>query len=286
MNTRLECIPCFVRQAAEAVSLCVEDPAQREALLRRLLLEVAQGDWTGSPPVMAQRLHRIIRRELGDSDPYRSIKERMNRAASEGLPVWRQAIARSSDPCEAVVRLAIGGNLLDSGAKTGLEPEDLARRMHTILEMPLVGDPHALFRAAEQASCILYVTDNAGEIMLDRLLIEALPSEKITVAVRGQAVINDATLKDAEWAGLPELAPVITSGSDVPGTVLEECSEEFQHWHERADLVIAKGQGNYETLSETVKPTYFLLSVKCALVARHVGAPVGSLVIARGGVWE
>lgn len=283
MQTAIECIPCLARQAVEAVSLCIEDPARREAVLRRLLCEIANDTWAASPPVMGQQLHRVIRAELGDDDPYRDVKKRMNRAALDGLENWKREMERAVDPREAVVRLAIAGNLLDSGAKIQLAPEDLARQFQSIRTMPLAGDPLELFRAADQASCILYLADNAGEIMLDRLLIEALPTEKITVAVRGKAVINDATMADAELAGLPEIALVIDNGSDAPGTVLEECSEPFRNWYDRADLVIAKGQGNYETLSETAKPIFFLFTVKCPLVARKIGQPVGTLVVSRKG---
>ncbi len=283
MRTELDCVPCFARQAAEAVSLVVEDPARREELLRKLLREIAEADWQGSPPVMGQRIHRIIRRELACDDPYRAIKDRMNRTAAHLLPSVRAAMRRQADPREAAVRVAIGGNLLDSGAKTQIAAEDLPGHMDGIWTQPLRGDAAALFRAAEKAHSILYLADNAGEIFFDRVLIEALPAEKITVFVRGKPVINDATLEDAVAAGIPEIAPVFDNGSDAPGTILEDCSEEFRGWFERADLVMAKGQGNYETLSDTAKPVFFLFTVKCPVIAGHIGEPVGSMVVARGG---
>ncbi|NQU08240.1 MAG: DUF89 family protein, partial [Candidatus Abyssubacteria bacterium] len=139
-----------------------------------------------------------------------------------------------------------------------------------------------LFRAAAGAEHILYLADNAGEIVFDRLLLEALPVEKITVAVRGAPVINDATMEDAETAGIPQIAPVIANGSDAPGTLVEECSEEFRSCFNVADLIIAKGQGNYETLSDARKHIFFLLSVKCQLIAADISAPVGALVVKRG----
>jgi uncharacterized protein with ATP-grasp and redox domains len=279
MKASVECIPCFARQAAEAVSLAVEEPAQREHLLRKLLRAIADADWGGSPPVMGQRIHRIIREAIGDRDPYRGVKERMNRMAAKLLPEMREAMRQQADQREAAVRLAIGGNLLDAGAKTQIAAEDLPRHLDTLWTQPLRGDVGALYRAAEQAHSILYLADNAGEIFFDRLLIEALPAEKVTVFVRGMPVINDATMEDAVSAGLPEIAPVFDNGSDAPGTLVEECSNEFQAWYERADLVIAKGQGNYETLSDTTKHTFFLFTVKCPVIATHVNEAVGSLVV-------
>lgn len=156
-------------------------------------------------------------------------------------------------------------------------------KLRDIFSAPLAGDPAALFEAAAKARSILYLADNAGEIVFDRILIEALPASRVTVAVRGGPVINDATLADAETAGIHEIATVIDNGSDAPGTLLAECSPEFRARFEAADLVIAKGQGNFETLSDTRKHIFFLLSVKCPLVAAEVGAPVGSLVVKQGG---
>jgi len=282
MKTALECIPCFVRQAVEAVELCTGDRRERERLVRRLLREIADTDWVVMPVVIAQRLQRIVREETGQADPYRLLKDRMNRMALDLLPALTEVSECHRDPREAVVRLAIAGNLLDAGSKTRLDPEELPQRLRTLWDMPLVGGVSDLFLAADAAHCILYLADNAGEIVFDRLLIEALPTEKITVAVRGGPVLNDATLVDADTAGIPESAPVIANGSDAPGTLVGECSEEFRYWFDRADLIIAKGQGNYETLSDTTKAVFFLLAVKCPLIAAEIGAPVGALVAKRG----
>ena len=123
------------------------------------------------------------------------------------------------------------------------------------------------------------LADNAGEIVFDRLLIEQLPIDRVTVAVRGYPVINDATLDDAETAGLTDIVDVISNGSDAPGTLLDDCSEAFRSRFEEADLIIAKGQGNYETLAQSPRPIFFLLRVKCPVVARDLDYPVGSMVV-------
>jgi damage-control phosphatase, subfamily I len=281
MNTAFECIPCFVRQAAEAVALCVPDISRRELLLRRLLGEIASADWNVMPVVIAQRVQRIIRAETGQADPYRVIKDSMNRVALELLPALAEAARRQPDPREAFVRLAVAGNLLDSGAKTGITAEELPKHLQEIWEKPLIGKTADLFRAADAAHRILYLADNAGEIVFDRLLIEALPAEKITVAVRGTPIINDATMEDAKTAGLTKIAAVIVNGSDAPGTILAECSEDFRSCFDRADIIISKGQGNYETLSDTTKEIFFLLTVKCPVIATHIGVPAGNMVICR-----
>ncbi len=281
MKTSIECIPCFARQALEAVTLAIDDGPARQRILRRLLREIADADWDTIPVEISRRIQRVIREATGRSDPYRALKQRMNRTAIDLLPVLSDLAGRHPDPREAVVRLAIAGNLLDAGSKSRMEPEEMPERLASVLDMPLAGDVQELFAAAEAAHCILYLADNAGEIVFDRLLIEALPAEKITVAVRGFPVLNDATLEDAEAAGIPSVAPVIENGSDAPGTIVAEGSDEFRQWFDRADLVIAKGQGNFETLSDSDKDIFFLLCVKCPAIGAEISAPVGSLVVKR-----
>lgn len=279
MKTALACIPCFVRQAAEVVALSDSDVSGHERLMRCLLREIMDADWNVIPVTLTRSLQRRVRAETGSADPYRSLKARMNCIALDLLPSLMETARRQADPHEAVVRLAIAGNLLDAGSKNRLDPEDLPAHLQSIWNTPLTGSVTALFEAAHAARHILYLSDNAGEIVLDRLLIEALPMHKITVAVRGAPVINDATLEDAKTAGLVGLVPVIANGSDAPGTLLEACSREFQACFRDADLVISKGQGNYETLSDMDKNVFFLLTVKCPVIAADIGAPVGALVV-------
>ena len=285
MQTSAECIPCFVRQAAEAITLSVKSPSRRTNILRRVLHALADADWSNSPPKVAQELHRIIRRETGATDPYRAVKERMNRLATGLLPQCRALIAGAANPHAALVRVAVAGNLLDSGAKSQFEPEDLPQLFATLSDKPLVGDPHELFHAAQQATRILVLADNAGEIVFDRLLIEALPTAKVTVAVRGKPILNDALREDAALAGIPAFVTVIDNGSDAPGTVLADCSAEFRTHFKRADLIIAKGQGNYETLSAARAPIFLLFTVKCPLVAHQVGEPTGTMVARKSALW-
>jgi uncharacterized protein with ATP-grasp and redox domains len=284
MTTSIDCIPCFIRQAAEAIALSEQDPFQQARILRKVMHDLADLDWQVSPPMIAAELHRIIREMTGDIDPYRSVKDRMNRFALEALPGCRQLIADAADPHEAIIRLAVAGNLLDSGAKTQIAPEDLPQLFATLWDQALAGDPQEIFHAAAQAERILYLADNAGEIIFDRLLIEALPMDKVTVAVRGSPILNDALCKDAILAGITELVPVIDNGSAAPGTVLSDCSAEFRAHFKRADLIIAKGQGNYETLSEARAPIFFLFTVKCPLVAAQIGEPTGTLIAKRTSV--
>ena len=190
-------------------------------------------------------------------------------------------MAVSKDPLETAVRLAIAGNIIDCGANGNLAEIAITEGIEHALTDALKGPLAELDMALNQADEILYLADNAGEIFFDRLLIELMPLEKVTVAVRGSPIINDATITDAEEAGLTDLVTVIDNGSDGPGTILEDCSEDFRARFDQADLIVAKGQGNYETLSDADKDIFFVLKAKCPVIAKHLGCDVGSLVLRR-----
>jgi uncharacterized protein with ATP-grasp and redox domains len=258
-----------------------DDAAIHERLLRRLLRGVSKMDLRQPPPVMGQYIHRLIRRLTGQDDPYRQIKQRHNRLALELYPKLRTIVRESADPFETALRLAIAGNVIDLGANPGLDDACVSEGIEHALSARLDGDVHALEHAVAQAQRILYLADNAGEIAFDRLLLEQMPVERATVAVRGSPVINDATIADTQAAGIPGLVEVIDNGSDAPGTILEDCGTEFRRRFDRADLIIAKGQGNYETLSDVPKDIFFVLKAKCPVIADHLGCRVGSLILRR-----
>jgi uncharacterized protein with ATP-grasp and redox domains len=287
VRTYFECLPCALRGTIDALRRVTFDEAVQERVLRGVLRAALDMDFRRPPPVMGQLIHRLIRDETGNPDPYREAKERLNGFALELLPDLRRRVQQSGDPFEAAARLAAAGNIIDLAAKSGLEEPEVRAALDESLDRPL--DPGAvagLRLAAEAAREILYIGDNAGEIVLDRLLVERLGPEKVVFAVRGGPTINDATRADAGMSGMADLVEIVDSGSDAPGTILEDCSEEFRQRFREADLVLAKGQGNYETLSGRAgrRGVFFLLRAKCPVVARDVGCPVGSLVLMENGV--
>ena len=281
MRTSLDCLPCFARQAVDLVRAATDNPEDQERLARKLLLALTQMDWESPAPVLAQRLQALIRPLLSEEDPYREAKEAFNRLALAAYPEARARIRESPRPFETALRLAAAGNIVDLGARSDLKPEDLHAALEASLTQDLKGDVEELRKAIDEAERILYIADNTGEIVFDKLLLELLPREKITLAVRGGAVLNDATLEDAERVGLTEIVDVIDNGSDVPGIVLADCGGEFLRRFTEADVVIAKGQGNFETLVGSDSRIFFLLKVKCEVVSRQLGCPVGDLVLHR-----
>lgn len=281
MTTHLECIPCLLRQAIGALGLCPQSPEARQGLVRELLLGTTALDFSLPPPVLAGAVQAQLRELTGCDDPYHALKAGHNQLALALRPALADAVRRHPDPFAAAVRLAIAANVIDVGAKSGVTESGIRAALATALDQPLVGDLEALRAAVRDARRILYLADNAGEIVLDRVLLERLPRGAVTVAVRGRPVLNDATRVDAVAAGLPELADVIDNGSSAPGTALADCAPRFRRRFREADLIIAKGQGNFETLAGIAAPLFCLFRVKCDLVAAQIGQPVGSHVVWR-----
>ncbi len=279
MRTYLDCIPCFVRQALEAARMATPNEKIHEAVLRGVLDMAGGMPMDQSPPVMGRRIHRLIRELCGDADPYRAVKGRFNRVALALYPRCKSIVDGADDPFETAVRLAIAGNVIDFGAVSDLDEKAVSASISQALDAELFGDPGRFRDALDRADRILYLGDNCGEIVFDRLLIEQLLPREVTFVVRGRPVINDVTMADAEMTGMTELVPVIDNGSDIPGTVLAECTPQFRDRFREADLVIAKGQGNFETLSDERSPVVFLFKAKCPVIARHVGCATGRLVV-------
>ena len=280
MRTFLDCIPCFVRQALDSARLATDDEQIHEQVVRETLRLAADLDMSQSPPAIGQKIHRLIRKLIGNNDPYHSVKEQFNNLALKLYPELEERVRESEDPFATAVRLAIAGNIIDLGVKTSLAESDVEKTIEQSLTSYFDDSQVYEFKnAITQAEKILYLADNAGEIVLDRLLIEQLPLKKVTVVVKGEPVINDATKEDAKTAGLTNIVEVIDNGSDAPGTILETCSQSFRDRFEDADLVIAKGQGNYETLSDVHKNIFFILKAKCPVIARDLGCKVGEMIL-------
>jgi uncharacterized protein with ATP-grasp and redox domains len=282
MRTHLTCIACLVRQASSLAEESL-DPRERERFMRRVLERAARFDYASPPPLFTREIYRILREIDGTGDPFGEKKDFYNRMALSLEPRLREIAVSRPRPLEAALRMAVAGNIIDFGVHGSHEIE-VEDTILSALDAPFAVD-HAseLAERLERAGSVLYVADNAGEIVLDRLLIELIGPHRVTCAVRSAPVINDATLADARQVGLFGLCRVIASGSDAPGTPLELCSEEFLQCFEEADVVIAKGQGNYETLEAPGREIFHLMMVKCPVVSRDLGAPEGSFIIMERG---
>jgi uncharacterized protein with ATP-grasp and redox domains len=279
-------MPCFAQQALDAVSMVTEDPRVRLQVMRRVLRAMSHFELDLSPLRMAAHIHGLIRQETGDPDPYREVKRRANAFAMGMLPLLRDRVRSSADPFETALRMAIAGNIMDWGARHHVRLSDqvVEETIEQTLAAPIRGCSVEEFRQKLQAAdAVLYLADNAGEIVFDSLFILFIPCENITVAVKDGPTINDVTVADAEEIGLEAQVRVVSTGSDIPGTVLDDCSAEFREQFDSADLIIAKGQANYEALSEQREPIYFLLKAKCPVIASDIGCKVGDTLLLRPG---
>lgn len=280
MKTYLDCITCSLRQALDAARLATDDPVIHEQVMRHVLEYTRTMDFSQTPPEIAWQFHRWIRQLTGIADPYKTIKQQHNQLALELLDRLEPMVRDSDNPLETAVRLSIAGNIIDLGVKTSITDTDIQETIEHALDAPFAVELLDQLRAdAQKAEDILFLTDNAGEIVLDRLLLAQLPTDKITVVVKASPIINDATIEDAEMAGITAMTTVIDNGSDGPGTILRDCSDAFKQRLEKANLVIAKGQAHYETLSDVPKNIYFILKAKCPVVAAHLGCETGQMIL-------
>ncbi|MEW5746010.1 MAG: ARMT1-like domain-containing protein [Nitrospirota bacterium] len=289
MKVHLDCFPCFYRQAVIAARLGTKDAALQEALLTGVADEIKATDFSRSPAYSTTFLHRKIRQILG-RDPFEEIKAEYNRIALGLYPELSARVRESADPLWTACRLAIAGNIIDFGIFTSV---DIAGTIDRALHHPLTIDEYPLFKEAlARHEDILYLLDNAGEIVFDRILIEALleAGKRVAVVAKGSPVLNDATMEDAREAGLTGITEVIDNGSDCIGTILEMTSLGFNRAFAGARLVISKGQGNFETLWDTppqllaVPPEgdrrlFFLFQSKCDVVAAALGLARGSMLL-------
>lgn len=283
MKTELECLPCFFGQIRRSLDYAGVNGERGREITRRASAIIGCASLDEVPARTTSVIHRLLRRETG-VDPYREVKDEYNRIALDRLPDVRRRAAAAVDPLEGAVRAAIAGNVIDFGI---YESIDLDRAVAESFELPLpVKEYRAFTTALDHADSVLYLCDNAGEIVFDRVLIDALQErgQRVTAVVKGAPVINDATLDDARAAGLAVSATVIDNGSDGVGTLMEECSARFRAAFRAADLIISKGQANFETLSQIRdKRIFFLFKVKCQVVARSLGRENGDIVLKGNG---
>lgn len=293
MKTFLECVPCFFSQALEAAKLCGADETLRKRVIDEVASLLPDFSLEASPPEMGRMIHGIVKKLTGISDPYLEIKRKSNLFAMDLYEKFKSKAEKSPDSLLTALEMAVAGNVIDFGVKNSVNVEkELERILATEDESLRKGGEeyfaYSVFRKdLERCADALYLADNAGETVFDRILIEEIVKRGIRVeyAVKERPVINDALKEDAEFCGIHRIADVISSGSDAPGTVRSLCSEGFLRKFRDSSMVISKGQGNFEALSSSLdRSVFFLFMAKCPVVAADVGCSLGDiLLLKRGG---
>jgi uncharacterized protein with ATP-grasp and redox domains len=276
MNTYLDCIPCFLKQALFAARAATQDNQKIKQVLDRVARKIPRIPLDNPPPETARWVYSTVRDITGVADPFKAHKDRSIEKALSLYGELKSIVNRSEDPLRTAVKIAIAGNVIDLGANPDF---DLEEEMRSLLTEELPEDPYQRFKhRLENARSILFLADNAGESVFDRVLIETMGKETV-YAVRDIPIINDATVEDAEKSGIGQVARIVSSGYDGPGTILKRCSKEFLSLYAAADLILSKGQGNFESLSAEDGDIFFLLKVKCPVIARHLGAAIGDPIL-------
>lgn len=289
MKISYPCYPCILNQVISLAELAGLEEEKAQTLMDRTLERILHRD----PSVTTQHLVREVyddRETLlpaGEAlfDPYRQIKKESNRRVKAVIGSFREMVRQSRDPLSLALQGAAGGNIIDFGASAG-KSIDIEGEIQRIPELTFGVDHRpALREKLEGAKTLLLIADNAGEILFDQILLEELrrefPRLRLVAAHREKPIINDAVAEDFAILDLPRGVEVISSGSVYPGTILEETSPEFRRLFDEADVILSKGQGNFETLwGEAPGRLFFILRVKCGQVARAVGADVGQVVLA------
>ena len=280
MRAFLDCYPCFFIQTLRTARMVTSDEKTILQILHEVSTTLPQIPFNVTPPEIGREVYRIISRMTGVEDPYKEVKDRCIREALSLYPELKRLVESSEDRLMTAIRLAIAGNVIDFGTDSSF---DLTEELETILSQDFAVDNSQEFREAlKHARNVLYLADNAGETVFDRLLIEEMDKPVIYV-VREKPIINDATREDALLSGLDKVSEITSSGCDTPGTILKFCSDEFLETYRSANLIISKGQGNYEALSDEKRPLFFLLKAKCQVVARDLGVKNGSIILAKTG---
>ena len=284
MKTYLDCLPCLLNQALRAARAATDDETVQRRVVNAVAGMIPELPLDLKPPEIAQQAYRIIGEITGNSDPFHQSKIEDNRAVLAIYPRLQKLVQDSADRLFIACKLAIAGNSIDLG------PKFEYGSIESIIEaaacpLPLaINEYDQFWSSLNTCQRILYLGDNAGEIVFDRLFIEEINRVRkldICFVVRDSPVINDVTMDDALAVGMDRIARVVSNGSDAPATIPSQCSAELRQLYHSADIIISKGQGNYESLEGETGNIFFLLRAKCPLVAKSLGVSVGDCVLKR-----
>jgi len=272
------CFFCFTR-AFEKLIVKENIPKEAKNDFTREMIRLYINNWDKlSAPEFSRELHHILRSYTHNPDPYLNEKRESNDQAIRMIPELERIVRLSSDPFRTALKLAVAGNIIDFAANDRF---NLRATIDMALESEFAIDhSEQLWKALMSAHSVLYLGDNAGEIVFDKIFISTINHPRLTYVVRGAPIINDATMDDVEYTGMKEVANVISNGYDAASTIPEKSSIRFQKYFREADVIIAKGQGNLEGLLPlNDKRIFSLLMVKCDVMAELLKVEKDSFVV-------
>ena len=256
--------------------IATEDEGRIKKLINEVGMMLRDIPAESTPPESGMLIHQKVREIIGNPDPYKEIKDETTRKALSMYPSLKIQVKDSDDRLMTAIRISVAGNVMDFGVTRDF---DIEKDVIEILRMGFaICDYKEFVSRLDQTDNILFIGDNAGECVFDRILIEEMNKPTVYV-VRDIPVINDATYDDAVHAGIDRVATIVSSGTKAPGTVLKTCSENFRAFYNNSSFIISKGQGNYEGLSNEKRPIFFLLKAKCHVIADDIGVEEGDIVL-------
>ncbi|MFW6289598.1 MAG: damage-control phosphatase ARMT1 family protein [Mariniphaga sp.] len=276
-----ECLICQVKSLEKRIEKYKIPVDRRNQVVSQIIKEIAAIDLeTAVSPEITRNILCRLKKESTVEDPYSTEKEEGNAEMMVRYEEFRNRVLSSENPFDTALRLAIAGNIIDFGPGHAF---DVAVTIDKVLASAFAIDhSQQLYAKIEKAKTILYLGDNCGEIVLDKLFLETIKKPDVWFAVRGKPVLNDATEKEARDVGIHQVAEIISNGDDAPSTLLHRVSPQFLELYHKADLIISKGMGNYEGLMLENDPRlFFLLMVKCPVIGLKTGTEMGQFIVKR-----
>ncbi|WP_017210437.1 damage-control phosphatase ARMT1 family protein [Clostridium beijerinckii] len=276
MKIHDKCLPCMVNQVIKVANITGVN--NKEELLKEVFTYLSKMDFEATTPEIIGEIFGMIKEHTNNPDPYKETRNYYNTLFLKLLPEFERKIEQAEDSFQLAVRYAIVGNIIDFNPIHNTLLEDIFDYFEKMEQLELaIDDSRELEEDILNSKTLLYLGDNCGEICMDKILLKKIKelnyNIKIFFGVRGKPVVNDSIAEDAYAVGIDEYAEVIDNGDGSLGTVLKRTSREFKEVYKKADVVIAKGQANYECLSEEKKKIYFLLMTKCDVIANDIGVP-------------
>lgn len=277
MKINEHCLPCLVNQVVKVAELT--QASHKDELYKKIFAYMSHMDFAKTNPEIIGETFQMLKEHIGHDDPYYSVRQYYNQLFLKQIDKFEQRM----DCFETTVKYAIMGNIIDFNPIHHTDIEDVMRLFDDVDQQALtINHISHLMSDIKTSQTLLYLGDNCGEICLDLLMLKQIkmmnPQIHIYFGVRGTPVVNDSIEEDAYFVGINQYATIISNGDSSLGTVLNRTSDEFQDIYKKADIVIAKGQANFESLSEEDKNIYFLLMVKCAVISQYIGVAQKSLV--------
>lgn len=279
MNISCDCLPCLGKNAVDAAKRSTSDPELQKKILAESFRLLADNNYKMPPPYTARKILDIALKYTGKADIYADEKHRSNELAEQVVAELDKISEYDKNDFESRLRLASAGNILDFSIFPDLDVCQALQAIKDAFRKPVpVEAVKLLQQKMESATRIFYLLDNCGEAVFDRIFMEPY-KEKITLGVRGRAAFNDVTAGDLADCGLTGWKYITNGQAGIPGTILSEVSEEFRKEFDASDLIIAKGQGNFETMNEYKKPIAFVFLAKCPVVTGLIGAEKNSIQV-------